>query len=403
MFGKGYSMRGEAQKSYAFVLPWSIEHPGGVNEVVKNLIEEFQTAGEYHPILIESHWASKKAVVIKRDDHTHIRVRLRHPFEYPNKIKTMLTFLLFFPSTLWSLAKLSKRLNIRAVNLHYPTLQGVYWIALQKFGLFSGKVILSFHGSDIRSALKLDSCSQTLYRYIMRQANAVVSCSEGLQSEVLLLEPNVKKKVIYNGIDLGRFANSAAVSALPIEACGKEIVLNIGCYEYRKGHDVLLRAFAEVIERRSGVHLIIVGASGPEIAKTKRLVQDLALSSHVTLLYDVPHSSVVGLLKSAKLFALSSRWEPGNFGEGFPLAILEAAAASKPVLTTNTCGAAEIIKDGVTGRLVPLENHEVLRKVMCELLEDGNHTLKMAENLNLIVQREFTWKAAYQLYRAAIE
>jgi glycosyltransferase involved in cell wall biosynthesis len=80
------------------------------------------------------------------------------------------------------------------------------------------------------------------------------------------------------------------------------------------------------------------------------------------------------------------------------VAILEAAAAGKPVVTTRTCGAAEIIEDGVTGRLVALEDAGALADAMCELLEDKEQARAMAENLRRKVLDEFTWRRAYESY-----
>lgn len=387
----------EIHKSYAFVLPWSIDLPGGVNQVVENLIEEFRVAGEYHAVLIGSHWPSARPAIERRPGHTYIRMRLR-PLDN-TRIKVPLAFLLFLPFTLWTLARLAAEYRIEAFNVHFPGLNAFTWIALRKLQLFPGKVILSFHGSDIRSAHKLRGWARVAYRYLLRQADAVVSCSQALQSEVLALEPRVKAHVIYNGIDERRFAQLGVIqTVVPPEMQQKELILNIGKYEYVKAHDLLLRAFAHVLEKRPGAHLVIVGASGPELEKTKTLVQDTGLAPHVTLYHDLPHTAIPGLLGSVDLFVLSSRWVPGKIGEGFPIAILEAAAAGKPVVTTRTSGATEIIEDDVTGRLVPIENADALAEAICDLLDNRERARSMAENLQRKVRSEFTWKRAYRAY-----
>jgi phosphatidylinositol alpha-1,6-mannosyltransferase len=264
--------------------------------------------------------------------------------------------------------------------------------------LFPGKVILSFHGSDIRGAYRLRGWARSAYQYLLRQADAVVSCSEGLQSEILALEPRAKACVIYNGIDEGRFHGVASSAILPAKLHEKELILNIGKYEYRKAHDLLLRAFAQVLEKRPAAHLVIVGSTGPEFDRTNAAVFDSGLSEHVTLYHDLPHSAIPGMLASAHLFVLSSRWVPGKMGEGFPVAILEAAVAGRPVVTTRTCGAAEIIDDGVTGRLVALDDAGALAEAMCELLEDKARAGAMAANLRRKVLDEFTWGRAYRSY-----
>ena len=384
------------RKSYAFALPWAIDHLGGVNEVVRNLMEEFRAAGEFHPVLIESHWASARPAVERRPGYTHIRMRLRALND--TNIKALLAFCLLLPFTLRNLRHLANEYRIDAINFHFPSLYALNWIALQKLRLFPGKVILSFHGSDIRGAHRLRGWARSAYRYLLRQADVVVSCSEGLQSEILALEPRARTRVIYNGIDEGRFRGEALPTMLPTNLQQRELILTIGKYEYRKAHDLLLRAFAQVLEKRPAACLVIAGATGPEIDKTKAAVFDSGLAEHVTLYHDLPHTAIPGLLACADLFVLSSRWVPGELGEGFPVVILEAAVAGKPVITTLGCGAAEIIEDGVTGRLVALEDAGALAEAMCELLQDKGKARFMAENLRRKVLDEFTWKRAYRSY-----
>lgn len=383
----------EIRKSCAFVLPWSIDVPGGVNHVVKNLIEEFRESNEYHPILIENHWPSVKPIVVEScPNFTHIRMRLRS-LDNTN-IKVPLVFLLTLPLVLWRLKQIARAYCIEVLNIHFPGLDTLVWIVLRNLHLFPCKVILSFHGSDIRSAYKLRGWPRAIYRLLLRQADAVVSCSEGLQSEVLAIEMRIKGHVIYNGINEQRFIKKSITKP----TVQKELLLNIGRYEYRKGHDLLLYAFARVLEEQPDLHLVIVGTKGPEFENTNALVQSMGLSSYVTMYHDLPHTAIPSLLNAARIFVLSSRWVPGKVGEGFPIAILEAAAACKPVVTTRTCGAAEIIDDCVTGRLVPLENVDELAEAICDLLKNRESAQRMAENLQQKVHREFTWKRAYAAY-----
>lgn len=386
----------EPRGSYAFVLPWSIDHAGGVNEVVRNLIEEFRLAGEFRPVLIENHWASVTPVIQHRPEYTHVRMRFRQPDH--SSVRAQIGFLLALPRTLWRLTRLVASLQIVAFNIHYPGLTALNWTALRALRLFPGKLILSFHGSDIRGAYALTGWSRQAYRYMLRKADAIVPCSEGLQSEVSGLEPRARTRVIYNGIDEGRFRMAPGPRILPPELLQKELVLNIGKYEYRKAHDLLLRAFARVLEKRPSAHLVIVGATGPEIEKTRAEVAGLGVAHGVTLYHDLPHSTIPAILAAARLFVLSSRWVPGKMGEGFPVAILEAGLAGKPVVTTRTCGASEIIEDGVTGRLVPLEDAAALADAICETLENELHAREMAESLRRRILESFTWRQAYRAY-----
>src|SRR5215831_18676427 len=384
------------RRSIAFVLPWTIDYVGGVNEVVRNLMEECRLAGDFHPVFIESHWGSPRPVVEERPGYTYIRVRL-HALDN-KQLKAPFAFFAWLPLTLARLARLAREHGIQVFNVHYPSFDALNWVALRQSGLFSGKVILSFHGSDIRTAHGLSGWMRSAYRYLLRHADVIACCSKDLLGEVAALEPQINGSVVYNGIDESRFGRGALPANLPAGLERKELVLNIGRYEFRKGHDVLLRAFARVREQHPAAHLLIVGTTGPDLEKIRAGVAASPLKEHISLFVDLPHAAIPGMLAAAQLFVLSSRWIPGKMGEGFPIAILEAALAGKAVVTTRTCGAAEIIDDGVTGRLVPLEDAETLARAISESLADKTRALAMAEALRHKVRTEFTWRRAYLAY-----
>src|SRR6185295_11164767 len=97
---------------------------------------------------------------------------------------------------------------------------------------------------------------------------------------------------------------------------------SIGKFEYRKGHDLLVHAFELVLRQHKNARLAIIGASGPALESTKRLIGTLGLSDSVYLLIDIPYKHVSSLIRRSEVSVLCSRWEKGKFGEGFPLALV---------------------------------------------------------------------------------
>jgi glycosyltransferase involved in cell wall biosynthesis len=78
--------------------------------------------------------------------------------------------------------------------------------------------------------------------------------------------------------------------------------------------------------------------------------------------------------------------------EGMPLTLLEAMASAMPVVTTNTCGMADIIENGVNGILVPSANSVQLAVV----IEDLCKSLERRKSLGTAAQvtaRRYTWAA----------
>jgi glycosyltransferase involved in cell wall biosynthesis len=114
---------------------------------------------------------------------------------------------------------------------------------------------------------------------------------------------------------------------------------SIGRLDAMKGHDVLLRAIASV----EGVRLVILG-EGDERVNLERLAIELGISDRVDLLGWVENPRAY--LPQFDLVAQPSR------SEGFPLAIVEAMLAARPVVATRVGSVAEAAIDGETGFLV---------------------------------------------------
>jgi len=283
--------------------------------------------------------------------------------------------------------------------MHYPDLEAVNLVLLKVLGLFDGQVVLSLHGSDIRSAFQETGPGRRIWRFMLRHASAVVACSGGLKEETLHFEPRARVVTIYNGIDVARFsASSDPEFRWPPELMGQRVIVNVGQFEFRKGHDILLKAFRRVRDVRGDVALALAGFPGPTTEPVRKMIRDLNLSDSVLYLGALPHEKIYDLLKHSTLFVLATRWRRGSMGEGFAIAVLEAAAAKLPVVATASCGVEEIIHDGETGRVVPLEDDAALSAAICEQLDDPDSAKKMAERLYAVVREQFTWQKAAAQY-----
>jgi glycosyltransferase involved in cell wall biosynthesis len=101
---------------------------------------------------------------------------------------------------------------------------------------------------------------------------------------------------------------------------------------------------------------LLLAGSGPLQGQIQQLAETLGVSSRVRFLglrTDVPD-----LLSAADAFVLASQWE------GAPISILEAAAASRPVVATAVGGIGELVLEGRTGWLVPPRHDAALGRAM---------------------------------------
>jgi glycosyltransferase involved in cell wall biosynthesis len=389
------------KSGYCFVLGWSLDNDGGVTEVVRNLGEEFRKSSLWEPLVLEAQWDASTRVSAPTHTIKRSHFRLRSPYDSNRPFSCGVAFLRHLPGDFRLLRRLVREHNIAVFNPHFVGGNHAILVLLKRLGLYRGKVILSIHGSDIREGHQTKGAGRFWWKFMLRNADAVVACSEGLREEAQMLEPRAHVFAIHNGIDIARFRSTSAPNVeWPPEFAGKKVIVNVGDFQYRKGHDILLRAFCEVLKQHPDSVLLLIGKPGPASAPLRNLQRELELGHSVHILERVPHERICGYLQHSSVFVMASRWRKGEMGEGFPLAILEAAAAGICVVSTASTGVAELIEDRVTGRLVALENPRELGLAICEVLSDRSGARIMADNLCRLVQERFTWVQAADKYSA---
>lgn len=189
-------------------------------------------------------------------------------------------------------------------------------------------------------------------------------------SETLLepgARPPARQITVYNGVDVAAVART--VDALQPEdekkrcgCAGREVVGSVGRLAHQKGLDTLLRAMVMVTKRRPGVALLVVG-DGPELAALQERARRLEVDRCVVWHGAVDHAEAIRLYAAMDVLAMPSRFE------GFGLTAVEAMAAGLPVVATSVEGLAEIVSDGETGYLVPVEDPGELAAAIVRLLE----------------------------------
>jgi len=386
-----------ARETFCFVLPWSFTLNGGVNQVVRNLMRALDEEQHREPMALELRWDPPMSdgrlpgTAIK-----HVSLKLRPAYIAEKPLRSVLAFLASAPRDLLILRRLVKRHRITVFNLHYPDLTGLNFVLLRMLGLFRGAVLLSFHGTDIRTARREKGWARKLWQFMLRHATAAVACSEGLKEEILMLESRAPAVTIHNSIDVRVFAaNAGSEFRWPDALADKRIILNVGSFSYGKGQDVLIRAFHGLSARYPAIHLALVGWPGPTSELVRRLIADLGLERRIHIFENVPHNHMYDLFRGCALFVLATPWQNG---EGFSVSILEAAAAQIPVVATDTCGVRELIEDGKTGRVVRLEDPQALAYAMSQMLDDAPAARRMAAQLYERVATQFTWSRAAARY-----
>ncbi|OFW58582.1 MAG: hypothetical protein A2W01_02490 [Candidatus Solincola sediminis] len=176
-----------------------------------------------------------------------------------------------------------------------------------------------------------------------------------------------KAKLIYNGVDLERFANGEEPGlknelGIPDNA----MVLGfIGEIRSEKNLDVLVRAAGRIVNKYPELHIIFVGDSSIEPHEPERLAN---LATEVGL--------------AGRLSFTGYRFDPERFyricniyclpttREGFGVTLIEAMASHTPLIACNVRGPREIVSDGSEGILVPDNDAQALARTVDFLFEN---------------------------------
>lgn len=148
----------------------------------------------------------------------------------------------------------------------------------------------------------------------------------------------------------------------------KKTALTIGQFIYRKGFDILLKAWKNM---EPDMQLLIVGG-GDKAPEYEAYIKENNLRN-VHILGFMPKTELLEYYKAADLFVLPTREDIWG------LVINEAMALGLPVISSNRCIAAmELVEEGVNGHIVPVEDVNALHDKLYGLLSDEEQTEKMA-------------------------
>jgi len=187
-------------------------------------------------------------------------------------------------------------------------------------------------------------------------ADTVIAVSDGMRRDILASYPELdptKVVTIYNGIDLERWQplrDDDRARALGIDP-GRPAVIFVGRITRQKGLPYLLRA-ARMLPPEVQVILCAGAPDTPEIlAEVSGLVEELQAERDGVVWIDrlLPNDELRIALTASTVFVCPSIYEP------LGIVNLEAMACGLPVVGTATGGIPEVIVDGVTGRLVPIQ------------------------------------------------
>lgn len=169
------------------------------------------------------------------------------------------------------------------------------------------------------------------------------------------------------------------------ELAGKRIVLALGRVNFKKGFDILAKAFAQVAANHDDLALVIAGPDNDGYADTVRafLTQEKVIGK--TLFTGmVTGRRKMALLNNAALFTLPS------YSENFGVAVVEAMACRLPVVISDKVNIWREIDEAGAGRVTPCDG-QLFGEAMRQILSSPDQARLMGEKGRALVKRRFVW------------
>ncbi len=174
----------------------------------------------------------------------------------------------------------------------------------------------------------------------------------------------------------------------------RPVVVCVSRLVRRKGQDVLIEAWPQVLAGCPEAVLLIVGGGSDE-PRLHALVERHALQDNVIVTGQVPAADLAGYYAAGDVFAMPCRTRGGGLDvEGLGIVFLEASAAGLPVVVGDSGGAPETVRPGVTGEVVDGRDAAAVADACRTLLTDRVRARRYGAAGRRWVADHWTWTAS---------
>lgn len=246
------------------------------------------------------------------------------------------------------------------VHAHNLTGYG-YWGALAGVQ----PLMVTAWGSDVLLLPQQNPLVRWMVRFVLRQARCVTADARSLGDAISALEPTTKPpRLLQWGIDVAEFAEPGD-SGYRAEIRGSAGFVFLSTRRLRSLYniDTIIHAFSLVYARHPEARLVIVG-DDEQAGELRQLCQTLRLEDAVRFTGWVTRPQLIDVLKASDV------WISVPSSDSTPLSLLEAFAASLPVIVSDLPAMHEWVSHGINGYLVPPRSREDLARAMLQSIQN---------------------------------
>ena len=285
------------------------------------------------------------------------------------------------------LARQARRDSITHLHAHFASLAGrVTWIASALTGI---PYTVTTHAKDIFH----ESVDPVWLRRICADAQRVIAISRYNEEYLgtVLAGTGATVSLRYNALELDRFSYRApepasAKRAEPLRVCA------VGRLVPKKGFADLIEAVRILVSSGVDVEVELAG-DGDERARLSEQIDRLGLADRIRLLGPLTQAEVRDLLARSDVFAAPCIEAADGNIDGLPTVILEAMACGTPVVATAVSGLPEVVRDGVTGLLLPPGDPASLAVALRRIALGEVDTVSLSRGARALIEEHFDSRA----------
>ena len=281
------------------------------------------------------------------------------------------------------IAEVVKMEGLDIIHAHYAMPHAVCGILAKQMSSDGLKVVTTLHGTDI-TILGYDSSLQDMIKFAIEKSDAVTAVSQALVQETYeLIQPDQEIRTIYNFIDYpAPDRDITNVTNLKAELGiheNEKIVIHVSNFRKVKRVPEIIDTFADAADKIPS-KLLLVG-DGPEMSFVSKKIKTMGLQNKVILLGKQENLQ--------ELYSISDVCVLMSEKESFGLVLLEAMIHGVPCLGTDIGGIPEVIKNGVNGYVIELEDIKGASKRLLELLENDSLRKQMGDQAVQMIKEHF--------------
>lgn len=229
-----------------------------------------------------------------------------------------------------------------------------------------------------------------------RHVTKIIACSETAASALSSTDPRLSAsiEVVYNPVRkplASKNARASGTDLLELLASSNEPLVGlVGRVTPQKGHHVLLKAAAQLVHRGRAIQVVFVGA--PDQAATEDIAYVRSLEALTRELGIERRVHWAGFREDPNPFysLFDVLVIPSTVSEGLPLVALEAMQWGVPVIGSRIGGIPEIVRDGISGLLMPPQDVGMLAICLERILNDGELRMRLQSGARSSVDDRFS-------------